>query len=343
MSRVPLANTYCPMTSWLPPAGSRTSWNYDLTSYEAQRLLNLVEESHIERLTGMSETKMTVVTEATWKSSNPVKPIVTTISRANSDMSLYTPVRRRSVIQTPGIATRSNSARPSSRARNYRHSVPPTPSLSRQHSFESHRSGVSSMPPLPLSLGIGFLDSAPRAVTPREDEYQSIGAFKLGTLRITNGTASPVTSEVENLGRQKAEEERTTTTESVSYFPHEIQDTSLDVVDDYPLPIPEPPSKPAPEIPVSQPLPIQRSPIRASFLDEQLSRGVYLSLSPDSLFHPKPEADYLAEINFSPFSSRLRSHQALSCRRLRSIRLWRISFSRTKHMRRSSSTHLRKF
>lgn len=169
-----------------------------MTSYEAKRLLNLDEEPAFENVTTMSHSTMSVITETTWKSSNPANPPPnppsTSISRANSDLSMYVPVRRRSVIQTPGVATRANSIRnsPAQSRRNYRFSHPPTPNLSRQQSFESNRSGVISMPPR-----IPEPDAIPRVVTPCEDGYQSIGAFKLGSLRITNGAASPLSPEPE--------------------------------------------------------------------------------------------------------------------------------------------------
>ncbi|KAK4175676.1 hypothetical protein QBC36DRAFT_291269 [Triangularia setosa] len=182
---------------WSSEPRMRTSWNYNLTSYEAKRLLNLVEEPGLEHATTMSENRMTVVTETTWKSSNPTNPPSTSITRASSDVSLYMPVRRRSIIQTPGVATRANSMRniPAPPRLNPRYSHPPTPSLSRQQSFESYRDGIVSMPPRLDDLG-----SIPRAVTPREEDYQSIGGYKLGSLRITNGPASPSSPEVERKG-----------------------------------------------------------------------------------------------------------------------------------------------
>ncbi|KAK0718828.1 hypothetical protein B0T21DRAFT_295287 [Apiosordaria backusii] len=182
---------------WSSEPRTRASWNYNLTSYEAKRLLNLVEEPGLEHAASMSENRMTVITETTWKSSNPTNPPSTSITRANSDVSLYMPVRRRSIIQTPGVATRANSMRstPAPPRLNPRYSHPPTPSLSRQQSFDSYRSGIVSMPPR-----IDDLDSLPRAVTPREEDYQSIGGYKLGSLRITNGAASPSSPEVERRG-----------------------------------------------------------------------------------------------------------------------------------------------
>ena len=287
--------------------GSRISWNYNLTSYEAQRLLNLIEDDgHLEQSTGMSETKISVVTEATWKSSNPVKPIVTTISRVNSDMSLYTPVRRRSVIQTPGVATRSNSARPSSRARNNRYSVPPTPSLSRQQSFESYRGGVMSMPPPPLGLGLenfaglGDQDSAPRVVTPCGDEYQSIGAFKLGTLRITNGAVSPASAGTEDLENGRDFNEGIVA-ESADGFPQQLTTPTGLGVSDAALRVPRPPMGPAPDPPI-QPKATRVKPLSIPFLDTKLIDHVLPSPRLTGLTPTEAQPHFLAEINFTPFS-----------------------------------------
>ncbi len=142
----------------------------------------------------MSEIR-TTVTETDGRSSNPAHPLSAPITRANSDVSLYMPVRRRSIIQTPGVATRSSSTRelPPLPPLNFRHSHPPTPSLSRQHSVESYRSGIVSMPPRLQDPDL------PRVETPCEDKYLSIGAFKLGSLRITNGSPSPRTPETDRV------------------------------------------------------------------------------------------------------------------------------------------------
>ncbi|KAL1837126.1 hypothetical protein VTJ49DRAFT_4224 [Mycothermus thermophilus] len=171
--------------SHLSKSESRVSWNYDMTSYEAKRLLNLVDDTGLEQAGTMSENRMTSVSENTWNMSNPAQPPNAPLSRTNSDVSLYMPVRRRSMIQTPGVATRSSPdpQLPPLPRPNVRHSHPPTPSLSRQHSIESYRSGIVSMPPR-----LDEPESAQRVMTPCEDKYQSIGAFKLGSLRITNGS-----------------------------------------------------------------------------------------------------------------------------------------------------------
>ncbi|AEO54843.1 hypothetical protein MYCTH_2297930 [Thermothelomyces thermophilus ATCC 42464] len=171
----------------------RTSVNYNLTSYEAKRLLNLAEEPHLERAAAMSD-NMIAVTEPTWNPCNQGNNPSSPITRTSSDVSLYMPVRRRSLIQTPGVATRSSLAHdipPVSRV-SVRHSLPVTPRLSRQQSVESYRNGT-----MPTEPWMAESESSPRVATPCEDDYLSIGAFKLGSLRITNGFPSPVTPDVD--------------------------------------------------------------------------------------------------------------------------------------------------
>lgn len=266
--------------SWPGPPRSRTSWNYDMSSYEAKRLLNLAEEPGFEHATAMSENKMTVLTETTWKSSNPTNPPSTTISRANSDLSLYMPVRRRSVIQKPGVATRSSSTRdsPVTSRPNFRFSHPPTPSLSRKQSVESYRSGVISMPPRIHGQDV------PRVVTPCEDEYQSIGAFKLGSLRITNGAASPVSPQVEK-SRKKGDARRGGPGGSDDYFSRTQA---------------EAPAEP-PKIVAPQPRAAQLSPFGTSFLSAD-NAGVSGSVSKDLVSTVPTVPDYLADIRFGTFS-----------------------------------------
>ncbi|KAL8387413.1 hypothetical protein RB595_009919 [Gaeumannomyces hyphopodioides] len=205
-------------------ADSRVSWNYNLTSYEAKRLLNLAQDDATgiqdEISAAVSENKFSVVSEVTWKSSHPPRiesAASAAISRANSDLSLYTPVRRRSVIQTPGLATRRSASRgPPLSSQRYSH--PPTPSLSRQASFDSVGSRVLSMPPLPSRMKVS--DGVRGPVTPCEGDYQTIGAFKLGTLRIVNGTVSPgaVSPEPDEKRRVKNPAVPPPTGKAASYF-----------------------------------------------------------------------------------------------------------------------------
>ncbi|KAL0466706.1 hypothetical protein QR685DRAFT_104715 [Neurospora intermedia] len=201
--------------SWAHPPQTRPNWNYDTTIYASQRLINLAEEPALVHTTAVSE-RATTMTEHSWNGGDHFEyngapdrkhswnggdhfeydgaPI----RRADSDLSLYVPVRRRSILQTPGVATRRTSTRDGlTHSQSVRYSHPQTPQISRQQSIESFREGILSMPPPgldPLALQ--------RVVTPCEDEYQSIGAFKLGTLRITNGTASPLSPELEGEGQR---------------------------------------------------------------------------------------------------------------------------------------------
>ncbi|KAI1500669.1 hypothetical protein F5X99DRAFT_232526 [Biscogniauxia marginata] len=171
--------------------GSRISFTYDIASYEARQLLNLAEEPFRESSPRIPDNH-SQVSETAWKS-NPgshrpsVSSTAPSLPRAHSDVSLYTPMRRKSLM-TPGVATRTAptcpapSIPPKSRAR---YSLPSTPS--RRDSLESTGPGIVSLAP-----SVAGPDLIPRALTPSEAEYKQTGAFKLGTLRITNG--SPVTS-----------------------------------------------------------------------------------------------------------------------------------------------------
>ncbi|KAK3330946.1 hypothetical protein B0H66DRAFT_82360 [Apodospora peruviana] len=282
---------------WPGATQTRASWNYDLTSYEAKRLLNLVEEP-LEHVTTLSEHNMTVVTETTWKSSNPTNPASTPITRANSDVSLYMPVRRRSVIQKPGVATRSNSTRDGfTQSRpNFRYSHPPTPNMSRQPSFESYRSGVLSMPPK-----LADPDFMPRVVTPCEEKYQSIGAFKLGSLRITNGAASPVSPEVEK--HRKGDDLGSTDAGGRADYFSVTQAQETGTAPGNALQIIMQTSAELPKMEAPQPRAVQQSPIGASFQTAEVAANVSGTAAQDltALVTSVP-LEYLAEISFSPFS-----------------------------------------
>ncbi|KAI0125183.1 hypothetical protein BJ170DRAFT_598009 [Xylariales sp. AK1849] len=173
--------------SW-QAAGSRISVNYNMTSYEAKRLLNLTEEPSYEDNSVLSESQFQAVEAASESlSSQPLTnkgPTTTVIPRASSDVSLYMPMRRRSLL-TPGVATRIPDIPPVPRRSNARFSLPSTPA--RRDSLESMGVGMLSFAPLSIKV-----DSVPNVVTPCETDYRQTGAFKLGSLRITNG--SPVRS-----------------------------------------------------------------------------------------------------------------------------------------------------
>ncbi|KAM0256740.1 hypothetical protein ACHAQJ_004808 [Trichoderma viride] len=119
--------------------------------------------------------------------------------RTTSDLSFYAPVRRRSVIQTPGVATRPR--------REDRLSVPDRSSSRKsqpvfgddQYTFNKSSSKAPkhiSMPPMP----VGFAPLE-RAVTPRESDYRQLGGMKFGSLKIMNG--SPPSSPPDKIQQQQ--------------------------------------------------------------------------------------------------------------------------------------------
>ncbi|WYZ39138.1 hypothetical protein EsH8_III_001052 [Colletotrichum jinshuiense] len=184
--------------SWHIP-GNRQSINYNLMSYESRRLLNLSEQlTSCQEDSIMSEDKFQV-SQNTWKSSHPHQPASVQIPRVNSDVSLYAPVRRRSMIQTPGLATRMPMEYSASRRSSVRYSLPPTPAggCSRLNSMESHAIATSTLADFvsqPEYLSMPVAEPVERALTPSDMDYRPLGSMKFGSLRITNGAASPLPS-----------------------------------------------------------------------------------------------------------------------------------------------------
>ncbi|KAG9241523.1 hypothetical protein BJ878DRAFT_482859 [Calycina marina] len=110
-------------------------------------------------------------------------------SRTSSDTQLYGPTRRRSMLQH-GVATRtswvdsdprstlpSQTSSPSMQLPAYKHNLAWPNTLPERSNTEPPRSSDQSV--------------RPRVSTPDVLDYGHIGAFKLGSLRITNGAASP--------------------------------------------------------------------------------------------------------------------------------------------------------
>ena len=178
--------------------------NYDPASYESRRLLNLEEiPSHESSLN--PEGRNSVVPLARHTPDPPQSPPVdmaVSLPRAKSEVSLYTPMRRKSLL-TPGLATRTPTPvaplppKPKPRTR---HSLPATPA--RQGSLEPINAAAAA--PFTPPLLVDDPASIPRALTPSDLDYKQTGAFKLGTLRITNG--SPVRSPA--VGHADEEEEK---------------------------------------------------------------------------------------------------------------------------------------
>ncbi|KAI0173906.1 hypothetical protein BJ166DRAFT_586752 [Pestalotiopsis sp. NC0098] len=175
-------------------SGQRTSVAYDVNSYDAKRLLNLVEEpSHGENNSIVSDSQFQVkelaIRDSIALSLADTPAASTNITRANSDISLYAPMRRRSILVTPGVATRRPDPSKPPRNSRARFSLPSTPA--RRDSYEN----MADM----FSIPVPTIDPRliPRAATPSDEDYGHIGAFKLGSLRITNG--SPVNSPLSDL------------------------------------------------------------------------------------------------------------------------------------------------
>ncbi|KAH6661880.1 hypothetical protein EV126DRAFT_447448 [Verticillium dahliae] len=186
-------------------AGNRQSVNYDMSSYESRRLLNMTDQPLVQEPESVTvEPQLGEIDQATWKSSHPHEVPAVSIPRVDSNVSLYAPARRRSVIQTPGVATRKPGDSSVSRKSSFRHSHPPTPvgGRSRRGSYvaEAEVVRVISMPP-PRVIAV---DEVERVETPSELDYRQLGAMKHGSLRITNGAASPVPSVEGDLPHDKA-------------------------------------------------------------------------------------------------------------------------------------------
>lgn len=172
-----------------PPARTRTSVTYDVNSYEAKRLLNLAEEpSSYEKDSIASESHFQVAVPQrrdSMLSPTADKSPTVVIPRASSDVSMYTPMRRRSLLAVPGVATRIPDMPALPRKSKAKFSLPSTPT--RRDSVENI--GSTMFPDSPPDVDPRSLA---RASTPCDEDYGHTGAFKLGSLRITNG--SPVTS-----------------------------------------------------------------------------------------------------------------------------------------------------
>ncbi|KAK9781582.1 hypothetical protein SCAR479_01453 [Seiridium cardinale] len=169
--------------SW-QSAGTRSSVAYDLNSYEAKRLLNLVEEPSHENHSIVSESHFQAAPPArkdSVKSPSVEKMPTINISRASSDVSLYAPMRRKSLLVTPGVATRIPDMPKIPQKSKARFSLPSTPA--RRDSLESLTVDMFSISPPSINPGL-----LPRAVTPCDEDYGHIGAFKLGSLRVVNGS-----------------------------------------------------------------------------------------------------------------------------------------------------------
>lgn len=199
----------------MPVAGPRGSISYDTRAAEPKTLLSAKKKLPSEPIISKSKIHSDETgQDVTDDNSNANNSAGSSISRTNSDVSLYMPMRRRSVVQTPGVATRAHHSNPPVSAKSsFRKSLPPTPSQSRHNSIESGMARRMSMPTAIPSQ----THSADRAVTPVEADYKQLGGMKFGSLRITNG--APVTSPVlEDDVKQQGASESTLAIPCADYF-----------------------------------------------------------------------------------------------------------------------------
>ncbi|KAI1427391.1 hypothetical protein F5Y12DRAFT_169830 [Xylaria sp. FL1777] len=188
--------------------------NYDLSSYEAKRLLSLVEAPPFEDQLIASESQVQEALSRRQSYTPSYHPghseSAVPLPRTNSDASLYTPMRRRSLL-TPGVATRpappdliiplDMKTGPSPH---------PTPLFS--DSLETMGGGVLSFPHSSFDPSL-----IARAHTPCETDYKQTGAFKHGTLRITNGSPARTPAQ-ETIDDSLFDNSPSTTMGQSSYF-----------------------------------------------------------------------------------------------------------------------------
>ncbi|SCN66790.1 related to SNF5-component of SWI/SNF transcription activator complex [Fusarium fujikuroi] len=188
----------------MPVAVRRGSASYDTRAVEAKKHLNAKEKLPSEPVISKSNKHSDEASQdVTDDNNNATQSAGSSISRTNSDVSLYMPMRRRSVVQTPGIATRAHHSNPPVSAKSsFRKSLPATPSQSRHNSIESGMGRRMSMPTKIPSQA----KSSDRAVTPVEADYKQLGGMKFGSLRITNGAPGTSPMPEDDVKQQGASE-----------------------------------------------------------------------------------------------------------------------------------------
>ncbi|KAI0397727.1 hypothetical protein F5Y17DRAFT_322165 [Xylariaceae sp. FL0594] len=177
------------IASPLSPTPSRLSLNCDYLSCDAKHFPSLAEEPTFGNRSVASESHLQTELSRRQSLSSYHRQVLpgaeVVMPRTSSDLSLYIPMRRRSLL-TPGVATRPPPADPSSSSKS-RHSLPGT--STRHDSIEVTGAGLLAAPRSPLNSHL-----AGRPHTPCDSEYSQTGAFRHGTLRITNGSPSPATT-----------------------------------------------------------------------------------------------------------------------------------------------------
>ena len=108
-------------------------------------------------------------------------------------------VRKSLPAQPSSSVTRNAESRDANEKRNFRKTLPAQATISqdelRQYHYDQTKPTSHPLEEMaPLEDQTIFCDPQHRAVTPSDLDYGHIGAYKLGSLRITNGTVSPAPS-----------------------------------------------------------------------------------------------------------------------------------------------------
>ncbi|KAI9871281.1 MAG: hypothetical protein M1830_003111, partial [Pleopsidium flavum] len=172
------------------PSGRRSS-TYLANSLGASRL-SLVPESTVPDLEGSTRLLEEIKAKASTDELAAYNHISSPVDESAPNNSVLSPIRRRSLL-TPGIATRV----PDDILRK-----PPVPERIQPQVDREYYYNPCLFDSSPLAR-LAVLELAerrrsspvPRAGTPTFLDYGHLGALKLGTLRVTNGTVSPAPSD----------------------------------------------------------------------------------------------------------------------------------------------------
>jgi hypothetical protein len=127
------------------------------------------------------------------ESSGALPTFEPSLSRRTSAADGSSLTRRRSLVQTPGVATRNSPIEGRRRTWNSWRAPPVAPEEEAKWSLSSR--GIVPRKHLAVAKAEGGHGIAlPRAQTPNEMDYSHIGSLELGTLSIVNGAPSPAAS-----------------------------------------------------------------------------------------------------------------------------------------------------
>ncbi|KAF2266297.1 hypothetical protein CC78DRAFT_153403 [Lojkania enalia] len=122
----------------------------------------------------------------------PSKDLSSTASVINRSTSSL--IRRRSLVATPGVATRGSPTDGKRRTWNSWKTPQPDPREAKWKVEMMGASPLARLASLDLAEEEGRESPAPRARTPGDMDYSHLGTLKLGSLVVTNGAASPAPS-----------------------------------------------------------------------------------------------------------------------------------------------------